>query len=75
MQIGFFKDGLILRGFPFRAYHSKEAQSILSDILEGYFPFDLKHKFPDGVELQIIDHTEENYADVSKIVFLISILK
>ncbi len=34
---------------------------MLSDILDGYFPYDLKGKYPDGVVMKIIDHTEEAY--------------
>ena len=59
LLIAFYKDGITLEGFPFRPYFSKEAQSILSDILDGYFPYDLKTKFPDGVPLKIKDHTTE----------------
>lgn len=51
----------MLQGFPFYPYQSKEAQSVLSDILEGYFPFDLKQKFPNGVPLKPIDLTDETY--------------
>ena len=40
--IWFFKNGLVLKGSPFYPYYSKEAQSVLSDILDGYFPFDLR---------------------------------
>ena len=57
----FFKNGLLLKGFPFYPYHSKEAQSVLSDILDGYFPYDLKEKFPNGVPMKPIDLTDEVY--------------
>ena len=50
-----------MQGFPFYPYHSKEAQSVLSDILEGYFPYDLKTKFPNGVPLKPIDLTDDVY--------------
>ena len=60
-KIWFFKNGLLLQGFPFYPYHSKEAQSVLSDILEGYFPYDLKIKFPNGVPLKPIDLTDDVY--------------
>jgi UBX domain-containing protein 11 len=57
--IWFFKNGLILKGFPFYPYYSKEAQSVLSDILDGYFPYDLKKIYPDGVPLKPIDRINE----------------
>ena len=57
--IWFFKNGLVLKGFPFYPYYSKEAQSVLSDILDGYFPYDLKKKYPEGVPLKPIDRVDE----------------
>ena len=51
----------MIDGFPFSPYHAKEAQSMLSDILDGYFPYDLKTKFPEGVPLRPVDLTDEMY--------------
>lgn len=65
-NIWFFKNGLQMKGFKFYPYHSKEAQSVLSDILDGYFPYDLKEKFPNGVPLKPIDKTDDMY-DAEKI--------
>ena len=59
--IFFFRNGLIIKGFPFYPYNSKDAQSVLSDILDGFFPYDLKKKFPDGVPLKPVDVTDEDY--------------
>jgi hypothetical protein len=59
--ITFFKNGLIMQGYPFRPYSSKEAQSLLSDILDGYFPYDLKKKYPDGVPLRSVDRSSEMF--------------
>lgn len=61
VPIFFFQNGLILRGFPFRPYSSHHAQSLLSDLLEGYFPFDLKKQYPDGVPLTIVDKTSQPF--------------
>jgi hypothetical protein len=67
VQIFFFKNGIIIKGFKFSPYYAKEAQSILSDILDGYFPFDLKSKYPEGVELEPVDCTDEVYTpEISK---------
>jgi len=59
--IWFFKNGLVLKGFPFYPYYCKEAQSVLSDILDGYFPYDLKKMYPEGVPLKPIDRVNEMY--------------
>jgi hypothetical protein len=50
-----------MQGYPFRPYSSKEAQSLLSDILDGYFPYDLKKKYPDGVPLRSVDRSSEMF--------------
>jgi hypothetical protein len=34
---------------------------MLSDILDGYFPYDLKQKYPEGVPLRPVDLTDEMY--------------
>ena len=59
--VTFFKNGLVMQGFPFHPYSSNSAQSILSDILDGYFPYDLKKKFPEGVPLRSVDKTTEMF--------------
>ena len=62
VKIYFYKNGLQIEGgFAFSPYHSKEAQSILSDILDGYFPYDLKTKYPEGVPLRPVDLTDEMF--------------
>lgn len=44
-------------------------QSVLSDILDGYFPYDLKNKYPEGVPLKPVDLTEEAYTESTKVNF------
>jgi len=61
VSIFFYANGLMIRGFSFYPYYSKQAQSILSDILDGYFPYDLKSKYPEGVPLKPVDKCEETY--------------
>jgi hypothetical protein len=61
VPIFFFQNGLMIKGFPFYPYYSKQAQSVLSDILDGYFPFDLKAKYPNGVPLKPVDMCDEVY--------------
>lgn len=61
MPMFFFANGLMIKGFPFYPYYSKQAQSILSDILDGYFPYDLKKKYPEGVPIKVMDMTDDTY--------------
>lgn len=57
---------MVIKGFPFYPYYSKEAQSVLSDILDGYFPYDLKKKYPEGVPLKPVDCTDDTYNTETK---------
>ena len=41
---------------------------MLSDILDGYFPYDLKHKYPEGVPLKPVDMTDDNYTEAMKVI-------
>ena len=34
---------------------------ILSDILDGYFPYVLKARYPNGVFLNVVDNTSEKF--------------
>lgn len=39
LPIGFYKNGIVLKGYPFYTYGSDDACHILADILDGYFPY------------------------------------
>ena len=47
-------------------------KSVLSDILDGYFPYDLKVKYPEGVPLKPVDMTDDTYTDQTKVSNIIS---
>lgn len=53
----------MIKNFPFYPYYSKQAQSVLSDILDGYFPYDLKKKYPEGVPLKPVDMVDETFTE------------
>lgn len=67
VPIFFFANGLMIKGFPFYPYYSKQAQTILSDILDGYFPYDLKKMYPEGVPLKPVDLCDETYNNQFKV--------
>lgn len=67
VPIFFFANGLMIKGFPFYPYYSKQAQAILGDILDGYFPYDLKKNYPEGVPLKPVDFSEETYNNQFKV--------
>ncbi|CAJ1450118.1 unnamed protein product [Effrenium voratum] len=57
LPLSFFKDGLKLGGLGFQSFSSRSAQQLLQDILDGYFPYELKKDYPDGVMLKVVDRT------------------
>lgn len=61
LPIGFYRNGIALTGFKFFKFGSPEARSILADILEGYFPYQLKRTYPNGVPLKVIDKSDEDF--------------
>ncbi|KRX01435.1 SEP domain [Pseudocohnilembus persalinus] len=60
--IGFYQNGIAMKGFKFFPYGSNQASQILADILDGYFPYQLKQEFPNGTLLKIIDKTDQKYS-------------
>ncbi|KAJ9581305.1 hypothetical protein L9F63_023520 [Diploptera punctata] len=56
-----YADGLTLFSGPFRAYTTRSTQQFLQDILDGFFPSELQHDYPDGVCFQVIDKHEISY--------------
>eukprot|EP00668_Euglena_longa_P033424 GGOE01042986.1.p1 GENE.GGOE01042986.1~~GGOE01042986.1.p1 ORF type:complete len:516 (-),score=38.81 GGOE01042986.1:198-1745(-) len=59
VPIVFYLDGLCMNNGPFRPYHWPAAQAVIQDLLDEYFPYELKDKFPDGVPLEVVDKTSE----------------
>lgn len=58
--ITFYSDGLLVRNGPARAYAMKESRLLVRDLLDGYFPFEFKADFPDGVKLVVLDKLKES---------------
>jgi hypothetical protein len=38
---------------------------VLGDLIDGYFPFILKGKYPNGVFLKVVDRVAERYVEES----------
>lgn len=54
--MGFYANGIVIKGYNFFPYKSKDSLKILADLLDGYFPFIFKAKYPNGVLLEVVDH-------------------
>ena len=63
LPIGFYSNGIAIKGYKFFPYKSKESLKILSDIVDGYFPYVFKAKYPDGVLLKVVEKVGTEYSD------------
>jgi len=61
LPISFFRDGVKLADLPFHVYSSRDAQTIIRDIMDGYFPYALKDAYPDGVAMRVIDRMMQDF--------------
>ena len=61
--MAFFGNGIAIKGFKFFPYKSKDSLQILSDLVDGYFPYVLKHKYPNGVFLSVVDKIGTKYEE------------
>jgi hypothetical protein len=62
LNLTFWADGLQLDSGALRQYENKEAKAFLRDLLDGYFPYELKHAFPEGVVFTLSDCTDRQFA-------------
>ena len=67
--ITFYRDGLLVRNGPARPYAMKESRLLVRDLIDGYFPFEFKQDFPDGVQLLIQDKLNESCVQVRQSCF------
>ena len=49
----FYKNGIFARGGPLRAYALQESRVLVKDLMDGYFPWELKDEYPEGVPLRV----------------------
>lgn len=61
IELCFWKNGFQVNGAPVRSYVVPINRAFVQDILDGYFPYELKEKYPDGVPFTVLDHSFEHY--------------
>ena len=66
-----YRDGLTLtqsnhREQPLRAYDSPQAQTLLGDVLDGFFPSEWRSEWPDGVRIVVADCSGEKCDEVAR---------
>ena len=67
LPLFFYKNGIKIGKYPFCDYRKKEAEEIILDLLEGFYPKILEKNFPDGVFFEIEDLMEICYDNKKKI--------
>eukprot|EP00658_Telonema_sp_P-2_P037484 TRINITY_DN26957_c0_g1_i1.p1 TRINITY_DN26957_c0_g1~~TRINITY_DN26957_c0_g1_i1.p1 ORF type:complete len:303 (+),score=51.81 TRINITY_DN26957_c0_g1_i1:1-909(+) len=58
-ELIFWKDGFQMDYGAHRPYKFKHNRAFVQDLLDGFFPFELRDKFPKGVPLSVVDRTWE----------------
>lgn len=56
-----YQDGLLMFAGPFRPFTDETTQACVRDLVEGYFPWELKERFPNGTPFKLIDRRTETY--------------
>lgn len=59
VPLAFYKNGIFFKNGPLRPYSMIECQAFVKDILEGYFPYELKSTYPDGIVFAVTDRSTE----------------
>jgi len=54
--------GLCCLRAHFRPYGTPSAQGFVKDITDGYFPYELKERFPSGVPFKVFDRSSDMYS-------------
>ena len=67
LPLAVYRDGILLKEGPFRGFaEDRSARAFVVDILDGYFPYELKDHYPDGVPFLLIDKSGEDYRKAFK---------
>ncbi|KAJ3218018.1 UBX domain-containing protein 11, partial [Clydaea vesicula] len=64
-----FKNGFIFRNENFRSFNNQVNRNFIQDILDGYFPYELKDEFPNGNPIELKEDMNKLYQSLSDIIF------
>ncbi|EGD82442.1 ubiquitin carboxyl-terminal hydrolase 12 [Salpingoeca rosetta] len=56
-----YSNGFLLFEGPFRSYDDGTAQMFMRDLMDGYFPWELKDRFPEGCPFDLVDKRTVEY--------------
>eukprot|EP01028_Stygiella_incarcerata_P002663 TRINITY_DN1501_c0_g1_i3.p1 TRINITY_DN1501_c0_g1~~TRINITY_DN1501_c0_g1_i3.p1 ORF type:complete len:565 (-),score=172.24 TRINITY_DN1501_c0_g1_i3:214-1908(-) len=67
LGIALYKNGMVVgEGGAFRPYSWDLSIAFVNDIMDGYFPYEFKDKYPDGIPLRIVDKTGEDFVKLTQ---------
>ena len=66
INLEFYADGFILFEGPFRKYTDEYSNEFIRDILDGYFPSELRERYPDGIPFAVKDHRDSYFLESEK---------
>ncbi|GFN91070.1 ubx domain-containing protein 11-like [Plakobranchus ocellatus] len=55
VQLTIYANGILMFDGPFRPYTEPSTRQCVQDFLDGYFPSELQHRYPDGVPFVVTD--------------------
>lgn len=61
VTLAIYQDGITFNSTTFRPFTDKSTQRVLQDLVDGYFPQELKFQYPEGVKMRFISSAEKTY--------------
>ncbi|ORY40216.1 hypothetical protein BCR33DRAFT_740476 [Rhizoclosmatium globosum] len=61
LVLSVYSNGIILQNGQLRPHNDPSVKLFMRDILDGYFPYELKDLYPDGVPFEVRDCHDEEY--------------
>mmetsp|Transcript_8014 Transcript_8014/g.11926 ORF Transcript_8014/g.11926 Transcript_8014/m.11926 type:complete len:528 (-) Transcript_8014:16-1599(-) len=61
LTLTFYSNGMLIDNRSFRPYDWNITKAFLTDILDGYFPYEFKDTYPDGVRMDVINQTKNAF--------------
>ncbi|CAM44323.2 conserved hypothetical protein [Leishmania braziliensis MHOM/BR/75/M2904] len=59
VRVVVYKNGICVNQGPFRPYGWALCDAFLDDLIEGFYPYEFKERYPDGFPIEVVDRTSE----------------
>lgn len=61
VRIGLYRNGILVLNGPLRPWNMRESKLLMRDLVDGYFPYEFKDTYPDGILLKLEVKLEEDF--------------